>query len=336
MQAEQQSRLRQRDAGDTEHEHLLQFAARFADDNQRNHHNQARNGGRQIDFPVLDFHQPQIFQRKRQCGKQGHLCGVEGENTEIQSQKLAVFQHFAHTRRLGLCVFMEFRHFRIGRHPCHHGDTGNGQCAGQHKQAGHADKIGNHRRQHQTDGKSQADAQTYHGHRTGTHFVAGQIRQKRRYRRTDCTRTLHRPRRHQHMQRIGGGGKKTACGKNYQTDADDFFAAELIGCDAQRQLQRSLRQSVDAHRHADQRFVVFRAGQRRRIQRQYGQHQKHAEHTQRVHARQRYARPPFGRKHLSVVLSCHNYFQTAFRKSRNTWTCCRTSPSAGIYPHQAV
>lgn len=87
----QQTELRRRDADDAQDKNLFELVACFTDDDQRNHHHQARNGRGQIDFPMLDFFQTEPGHRERQRGKQCHLRGVQGENAEIERQQPAVF-----------------------------------------------------------------------------------------------------------------------------------------------------------------------------------------------------------------------------------------------------
>ena len=149
---------------------------------------------------MLDFFQTELRHGKRQGGKQRHLCGVQCENAEIQVEKLAVTEDFAHARGLRLCVFVQFGHFGVGSHPSDNAYADDGQDTGQHKQSGNADYVGNHRGDHQADGKGQTYAQTYHRHCAGTHAVPGQVGKQRGHCGADCARPLDGARGNQHGQ----------------------------------------------------------------------------------------------------------------------------------------
>ena len=141
MQAEQQPQLRRRNAHNTADKHLLELVARFADDNQRHHQNQAGQRGRQIHLPMLHFFQPHAHQSKRQRHKKRHLRRMQRKNAEIEPQKLSIGQHFADAGGLRLGIFMQLGLLRIGRYPRHHGNADQGKHTGEHKQTAHADQA---------------------------------------------------------------------------------------------------------------------------------------------------------------------------------------------------
>ena len=79
---------------------------------------------------MLDFFQTELRHGERQGGEQRHLCGVQRENAEIQVEKLAVAEDFAHARGLRLCVFVQLGYFGIRSHPSNNAYADDGQDTG--------------------------------------------------------------------------------------------------------------------------------------------------------------------------------------------------------------
>ena len=193
---------------------------------------------------------------------------------------------------------------RFRRVTCHQRDTGHAQHAHQHEQTFHANPTGQHGRKHQADGKRQTDAQTNHRHGTRADFFARQIRQQRRNRCAHRTCTLHGTRANQRFHRIGRRRPKAAQRKHRHTQINHLLAADFVGQHPQRQLQQGLRQPIGRHHHPH--LLQIRLRHFVCVQCQHGQHQKHAEHPQRIHARKRRGGAPFLCKHLYFCFSGHN------------------------------
>jgi hypothetical protein len=100
---------------------------------------------------------------------------------------------------------------------------------------------------------------------------------------------------------VGGcSGPKTAQGKNHQAQHDDALATKTVRGHAKRQLQRALRQTINAHGQA-QPQRVFTAGVAARLQGKDRQHQKQTQHAQRKNADQRGAGAALGGRHVQCT-----------------------------------
>ncbi|MNV54285.1 hypothetical protein D3C71_1464710 [compost metagenome] len=77
---------------------------------------------------------------------------------------------------------------------------------------------------------------------------------------------------------VGGGGDHATQREDQQPADNQRLAADVVGNQAEGNLEHRLRQAVNANGDTDQRFAG--AVQRHTVGGQYRQHHKHAEHAQ--------------------------------------------------------
>ena len=248
-------------------------------------------------MPVLLLRAARLHQHGGHSHPHGHLDGVQHKHPQVQTPQVGLGPHLGHARQTTLR--RNGMAHRLGwHHPQHHGNTRQGQRAGQTKQARQTDERSEHGGQHQRQRKHQPDAAAHQRHGLGTHTIAGLVGQQGSDRRRHSPGTLQRAADQQSPQAVGHRSHQAARGKHQQTGHDDPFAAQPVGSDTKRNLQKGLRQAINTHRQPDHGRVVP-AGVFARLQRKHRQHQEQAQHTQREDARQREAGAALQRRHGS-------------------------------------
>ena len=132
------------------------------------------------------------------------------------------------------------------------GDADQRQPHHQPEDAGDADEIGQDRARHDRNHERGADADADQGHGLGAVLLAGQIGDQRQDHRADRAGALERTADNDAADRGGDRRHRAAGGEQEEADNDHDFASHPVRQQAEGNLQKPLRQPINAERLADQ------------------------------------------------------------------------------------
>ena len=184
---------------------------------------------------------------------------------------------------------------------------GQRQHGGQPENTRHPDPDIDNRTQDKRQRKCRADTHADHRHHLDPVVLLGEIRRQRHDRRRDGAAALYRTA-DDHAPDSVGLGRHHAAQREYQQPANDHrLAPDMVGQHAERDLQQRLGEAVgtdgQTHQHRCDTNQLFR------IEREYRENQKQAQHAQREDAGQGDGRTTLDRCHppriYLFLIHCH-------------------------------
>ena len=157
------------------------------------------------------------------------------------------------------------------------------QQSGEREDAIHADGAVQQRRADQREREHRSDRGADHRHDLGPVLLARQVSGERHGHRIDRTGPLQGPRRDGGPDVVRRNAQETARGKDDQTGIQGRLSPPSIRCQAEGNLQNSLRQAIRSERDADQRKIAA-ALELRRVHGEHRENEEQAEHAQAVDA----------------------------------------------------
>ena len=242
------------DDGNRADKNLFHAPVFFRLQNEGYCHRQRHDQHRQIQLPVTRGRQTgDVAQRQRQHHETGGENQVQAEDAEIEPQQLRITQHRGKLPGHGLGVAVYAAHGRCRHDQHNHGDTAHRQNRGQPENTRHADPGVEHRPQHHGQRKRSANAHADHRHGLDAVLFTDQVGGQRHDSGGNGAGTLQRTADDDHGNRVGTRSHRAAQGENQQPEDDHRLAPDLIGHQAEGDLQQRLGHAIDADSQPRQR-----------------------------------------------------------------------------------
>ena len=208
----------------------------------------------QVDVPVVQNGKIHRFEPSRHDDEDRREHGVERKDPEVEPQEFRVEGDVLPTARA--LFFGDRGCGRIGNDKEDHGEGRQGEKARDDEESRNAEELVQRRRDDEREREGETDRSAHHRHGLRDDALAHAVGNHRRDGGRNGARPLQGAAEHDETDLIGDGREKTPHGEDEKPDDDHGLAAPTVAGDTEGNLQKALRQTVNAEREPHEKLVV--------------------------------------------------------------------------------